>query len=232
MAAIERRSRPKLTRAAICDAAIAIADRDGIDAVTMRGIAGTLNVEAMALYRHVANKDELLSALCDAVLDRINARCAEVRPADSGDWRSTARAHILSARSIAVAHPWFPGLLSTRGDMSPALMRYFDDMAGIMLAGGCSADLVHNALHTLGSRILGFSQEVFAPTAPAAADSEATLALVESAARAIPNITAMLAGISHDATSRLGWCDDQAEFEFALDLLLDGLERRRLAEDE
>lgn len=221
-------SRGRLNRPRITDAAIVLADAHGIDAVTMRALAAELGVEAMALYRHVANKDELLSALADRVLDHINTACNDLH-SDPGDWRAELRARILTARTFAVAHSWFPQLLQSRGAMTPALMRYYDDVAGILFRGGFTADLLHNALHTLGSRLLGFSQEVFAPTAPAVEDGEATLAAVEAAARLIPNISQMLAGITHDDSDRVGWCDDQAEFEFALDLILAGLEMQRSA---
>jgi hypothetical protein len=90
-----------------------------------------------------------------------------------------------------------------------------------MLAGGFSHDLGHHALHALGSRALGFSQELFDP---GPGDGEPPAEMVA----AFPHLTAMLAEVAHDdPDSTLGWCDDQTEFEFGLDLILDGLDRLR-----
>jgi hypothetical protein len=120
-------------------------------------------------------------------------------------------------------HPWAPGLLETRTTTSPAVIRHFDVLVGLMRDGGFSYDLAHHALHALGSRALGFSQELFDPgpgdaTAPAPADM----------ASQFPHLAAMLTEIAHDdPASTLGWCDDQTEFEFGLDLILNGLDGLR-----
>ena len=108
------------------------------------------------------------------------------------------------------------------------MARYVDGSVGIMHAGGVSFDLIHHALHALGSRLYGFTQELRMDGDPsgeaAAAASEAELAQMMQLA---PNLAAMLAEVVHDdPDSTLGWCDDQTEFEFGLDILLDGLERR------
>lgn len=96
-----------------------------------------------------------------------------------------------------------------------------DGVVGIMLGAGLPADLVHHALHALGSRLYGFAQELGEPKDDA--DAEAMAAMVPL----VPHLAAMLSQVAHDdPDSTLGWCDDQTEFEFGLDLLLDGLERR------
>jgi hypothetical protein len=108
--------------------------------------------------------------------------------------------------------------------MPVALVRYIDSMLGILVEGGFGNDLAHHAMHTMGSRFLGFDQELFKHSA-AAPDGPDTAVLDD-----LPYLTAMLAEVAHDdPDSTLGWCDDQAEFEFTLDILLDGLERHRLA---
>ena len=105
-------------------------------------------------------------------------------------------------------------------------MRYVDGLLGLMHAGGFSYDLAHHALHALGSRAFGFTQELFEPSNEAA--EEESTAMVESMAAQFPHVTAMLAEVAHDdPESTLGWCDDQFEFEFGLDLVLDGLDRLR-----
>jgi hypothetical protein len=98
---------------------------------------------------------------------------------------------------------------------------------GVLRRGGLSYDLIHHAMHALGSRALGFSQELFQPDDSDAPDAEDTEVLEQMAAQ-FPYTTEMLAEVAHDdPDSTLGWCDDQTEFEFAVDLMLDGLERLR-----
>ena len=109
--------------------------------------------------------------------------------------------------------------------MTPPLLRYMDSVLGILLAGGFSTDLGHHAMHALGSRALGFNQELFAPDE--ADQGDGGMALLEEMAPQLPNLILMLSDVTHDdPDSTLGWCDDQTEFEFGLDLLLDGLEKR------
>jgi Tetracyclin repressor-like, C-terminal domain len=107
------------------------------------------------------------------------------------------------------------------------VLKYYDGVLGLMLAGGFSYDVAHHALHALGSRALGFTQEMFTPSDGAPAPDEAAAAL-EGMAQQFPHLAGMLANIAHDdPDSTLGWCDDQSEFEFGLDLILDGLDRLR-----
>lgn len=126
-------------------------------------------------------------------------------------------------------HRWAPQVLESRGTTSPDVVAYLDGVVAILRAGGFSFDLAHRALHVLGSRALGFAQELFRPdgAAPTANDAAAEM---ERMAGRFPNIAGMLAAAVHDdPDGTLGFCDDQFEFEFALDLILEGLERRRAA---
>jgi Tetracyclin repressor-like, C-terminal domain len=107
------------------------------------------------------------------------------------------------------------------------VLRYFDALLGLMRDGGFSYDLAHHALHALGSRALGFSQEIFDP-GDGAGDEEA--AALDALAGQFPHLAGIMAEIAHDdPDSTLGWCDDQTKFEFGLDLILDGLDRMRPA---
>jgi hypothetical protein len=109
--------------------------------------------------------------------------------------------------------------------MTPTLLRYMNSVLGILLEAGFSTDLGHHALHALGSLPLGFSRELFAPANPS--DSVDGAAMLEDVAPHIPYVIHMLSEVSHDdPDSTLGWCDDQTEYEFGLDLFLDGLEKR------
>jgi AcrR family transcriptional regulator len=218
-----RGAREPLRRDRILRTAVAIADEGGVEAISMRRIARRLGVVPMALYKHVENKDDLLNGMIDVVV-------GEIDPAIEGaDWKTAVRERILSARRTLLRHPWAARVLESRSEPTPAIIAYFDSMMGIFLAGGFSVDLMHHALHVMGSRILGFSQELF-DDASSAPDEEA-IAMWSEMAERYPNIAALIrelaAGqISHEqATAVGGACDTQVEFEFALDLILDGLER-------
>ncbi|HEX6335972.1 MAG TPA: TetR/AcrR family transcriptional regulator [Jiangellaceae bacterium] len=217
-----------LSRDRVLRAAVTIADRDGIEALTMRRIAEELGAEAMSLYYHVANKEEVLDGVVDVVVQEINDVVEKIDVGASGaDWKAAARARILSARTVMLRHPWAPRVIETRINMSPAVLHYFDGLLAIMRNGGFSYDLAHHALHALGSRALGFTQELFNP-GDEPADEEST-AVIEKLAGSLPNLAGMLAEVAHDdPDSTLGWCDDQTEFEFGLDLILDGLNSTRV----
>ena len=222
--AVQANSEPRipLSRDRVLRAAVAIADSDGLESVTMRRIGEALGAEAMSLYYHVANKNDLF----DGIVDVLMAEVDESVDRDDGvpdDWKAAMRRRILMARQVMLRHPWAPRLLESRTTMRPAVVLYHDRLVGLMRSDGFSYDLAHHALHALGSRALGFSQELFDPSAGAGDQSERMLA---DLADQLPNLVGMLSEIAHDdPESTLGWCDDQAEFEFSLDLILDGLDR-------
>jgi len=182
----------------------------------------------MSLYYHVANKEAVLDGLVDAIFGEIEQSLGGFDvPSNGADWKAAIRKRILIARKVLLRHPWAPGVIETRSNMSLILMRYFDTLLGILREGGFSNDLGHHAIHALGSRALGFSQELFNPEDKDQAEEDAT-EMLELMASQLPYITDMLQEIVHDdPDSTLGWCDDQTEFEFCLDLILDGLERLR-----
>jgi hypothetical protein len=105
-------------------------------------------------------------------------------------------------------------------------MRYYDGLLGILLAGGISLDLAHHAMHALGSRALGFHQELFTDDADVSPDE---VALMTRQMAAFPNLVSLMQVVYHDPDSTVGGCDDQFEFEFGLDLILDGLDKARLS---
>ena len=220
-------TRTPLNRERVMRAGIVLATADGgLDNVSMRRVGQELGVEAMSLYNHVASKAALVDGMVDLVIDELNACVQSIAPSIAGlDWRSALRRRILLAREVMLEHRWVPAALESRTSVSPGLILYFDGVLGIMIAGGFSFDLAHHALHALGSRALGFSQELFNPATPA--DEAATAAELVAMAAMAPNLAAMLAEVTHDdPDSTLGWCDDQAEFEFGIDVLLEGLARR------
>lgn len=218
--------RTPLNRDRVLRAAIALADDAGIEAVTMRRLGQELGVEAMSLYNHVANKDDLMTGMLEALMVEIDEATADVvPPANPDDWKRAMRQRIMGARSVMLRHPWAPGVFESRTEMLPPVVAHFDDLLGIMRTGGFSWDLGHHAMHALGSRALGFTQELFVP---ADDDDEPSPVEVEQLKAAFPNIGGMLEAVAHDPDEdSLGWCDDQTEFIFGLDLLLDGLDRLR-----
>jgi AcrR family transcriptional regulator len=215
---VQIETRRPLNRERILTAAVALADREGVESLSMRRIAQHLGVVPMALYKHVANKDDLLDGMVDVVVGEIDP------PLDDADWKTAVRERILSARRALLRHPWASRVIESRTDPTPAVMTYMDSMIGMFRAGGFSIDLTHHAMHAMGSRLLGFSQELFDDTPDDGPQVQALM--LQELADTFPNISELAAAISHDDASTVGLgCDDQFEFEFALDLVLDGLER-------
>lgn len=219
---IDVRAQPRvpLSRERVLGAAVALADESGVDSLRMRRIAQNLGVVPMALYKHVSNKDEMLDGMVDVVVGEIDL-------APSGtDWKTAIRQRVLSARRVLLRHPWASRVIESRTNPTPAVLEYMDSTIGIFRAGGFSIDLTHHAMHAMGSRLLGFTQELFDDTADVGPELEAVM--LQELAHKYPYITEIAMAITYDEGSVVGQgCDDQFEFEFALDLMLDGLERLR-----
>jgi AcrR family transcriptional regulator len=220
MSSANRSDRPaRLNRDYVLRVAVASADAHGIDAVNMRALADELGVVPMALYKHVAGKEELLDGMIDVVVAEIGAP-----PRQTTRWRPAVRKRILTARQTMLRHPWARRVVETRTSRSPVVLEYLDSVAAIFLAGGLSPDLVHHSMHAIGSRVWGFTQDVFETDAPAPPMDPAVAA--ELAIR-LPSLVAVAGAVGHDTDTAVGYgCDDQFEFEFALDILLDGIEHR------
>jgi AcrR family transcriptional regulator len=214
--------RTPLNRDRVLRAAVELSDREGIEAVSMRRLGQELGVEAMSLYNHVAKKEDVLDGMVDLIVGEIDPA------ADDSNWKTSARNRILSARKVMLRHPWASAVIVSRRQPSPAMMGYMDGMGGIMRRGGFSVDLMHHAFHALGSRVLGFSQELYDDSGEMEAAPEMQALMLRQMAEAYPNITAVMEQVAHDDASVVGsGCDDQFEFEFALDLILNGLDGLR-----
>jgi AcrR family transcriptional regulator len=207
-------------------AAVSLADELGIGELSMRRLAQELEVVPMALYKHVANKDELLDGMVDVIVREIDP------PADEPGWRDVVRRRILSARSVLQRHQWARQVLETRTRMTPGVLAYMNSFIGIFLDRGFSDDLTHHVMHAMGSRMWGFTQELFnEPGDPAdgemnGADGAAQQAMLQELAKRYPNLVRIARASAHDEGGVVGQgCDDQFEFEFALDLLLNGIEK-------
>jgi AcrR family transcriptional regulator len=205
-------------------AATALVDAEGIRALTMRRLAADLGIEAMSLYYHLPGKESLLDGLVEAVIGEINSAAAGV--AGDGDWRALLRRRFLVAREVMLRHPWAPALFTSRATVPAGVMLYYEQILATLIEGGFSYRIAHRAIHAFGSMALGFVQETFRPADPDASDvEEPDLAAM---AESLPHLTAMVAAELHAVEAPvLGWCDSQTEFEFTLDLLLDGLDRAR-----
>jgi AcrR family transcriptional regulator len=223
-----RKSRTPLSRERVLGAAVAVADSEGLPALTMRRLAGDLGVEAMSLYYHLPGKEGLLDGLVDAVLVEIEAAVSHLgTTGDSMEWRASLRRRFLAAREVMLRHPWAPGLIGSRTAIPPRVYGYYDQILATLIGAGFSYRIAHRALHAFGSMALGFAQEIFSP-APASDGVDLSESELAAMAEALPHLVAMMAAETHAVDDpTLGWCDSQVEFEFTLDLLLDGLERFR-----
>jgi AcrR family transcriptional regulator len=183
----------------------------------MRRLGQQLGIEAMSLYTHVRNKQDLLDGMVDAVMAESPGRLK------GEDWKAALRGAILDARAALLRHPWAPGIIETRASPGPATMAHYDRVMGILRGGGFSLEMTHHALHLLGSRLLGFTRELFddSPTLT----TEQAAALAEQLAPTMPHVAEMATAATHEGG--LGGCDTDLEFVFSLDVILDGLERLR-----
>jgi len=207
--------RAQLTRQRVVAAAVELADRDGIDSISMRRLAQELGVEAMSLYTHVRNKNDLLDGMADAVISEIQLSV------DGAGWKASLREMVLAARGVMLRHTWAPRTVETRAALGPAGLGYANAVIGILREGGFTIAQAHHALHIFGSRVLGFTQELFDDSGDL--DPETAAALESQLGATHPYVVEMALAVTH--TGVLGPCDDDAEFEFVLDFILDGLDR-------
>jgi AcrR family transcriptional regulator len=207
--------RTQLTRQRVMAAAIELADRDGIESISMRRLAQELGVEAMSLYTHVRSKNDLLDGMTDAVIGQIPMS------AEGVGWKTSLRQLALAARSVMLRHPWAPRMVEAQTTLGPAALRYANAVIGILREGGFSIAQAHHALHILGSRVLGFTQDLFDDSGDL--EPEAAAGLASELGASHPYAVEMALAVTHGGA--LGRCDDDTEFEFALDFILDGLAR-------
>jgi AcrR family transcriptional regulator len=197
--------------------ALRIADKQGLAALSMRKLAQELGVEAMSLYHHVKNKDEILDGLLEVVVREIEV------PAIGGDWREAMRRRARSAHKVLMAHPWATMLLMSRVNIGPAMMRYVDATLGCLRESGFSYAHADYAWNAIDSFIYGYTlQQLNFPFEPDEYSSAAAAFLPELPAETYPHFVGLSAEVA------AGRHDGVHSLEFGLDLLLDGLERLRL----
>jgi Tetracyclin repressor-like, C-terminal domain/Bacterial regulatory proteins, tetR family len=147
------RTRPRLSlnRERILMAALELADESGIESLTMRKLGQRLGFEAMSLYNHVANKDDLLDGILDLVLRETQP------PSPKGDWAHAIRTSAISVHDALRRHAWSSPLLMDPGRIRPARLRYMDLLLGRLREAGFSAETTYVAYHVLDGHIFGFS---------------------------------------------------------------------------
>jgi AcrR family transcriptional regulator len=211
------KSRPPLSRERVLQEAIRLADEKGIESLTMRKLARSLGVEAMSLYNHVANKGDLVDGIVDLVVGEIEL------PSNGEDWDAAVRRCAISAHDVLMRHPWACSLVmapnSTRSAPEPRI-RYMEWLLGTLREAGFSPALTYHAYHTLDSHIMGFTLWQLGHSA-AAADFAATFAR-DMRGRGYRYVAEH---VDQHITAPSG--DGAREFEFALDLILEGLGRAR-----
>ena len=204
--------RAPLSRDRVLRAAVGLADRSGIEALTMRRLGQELGVEAMSLYKHVRNKDDVLDGIIDLVLGDIEV------PAAGTPWRAAMRGRALSAHEILLAHPWAAMQIMSRFNIGPGMTRYLDATLGRLREGGFTVEGALDAWHTLDSHIYGFTlQELGLPFEAEEAPQVSADVLGGLSAEQFPHVVEIITHVM-----RSGRVED---FEFGLDLILDGLER-------
>ena len=208
--------RPPLSPERILRAAIKLADRQGLEALSMRKLAATLKVEAMSLYNHVASKDALLDGMVNQIIGEITL------PERGGDWKSAMRARAVSALAVMTAHPWAPMLVVSRINVGPNMLRYIDATLGTLREAGLSWEETDRAWNTMDNYIYGFTlQQQNFPVSP---DDYAS-----AAAAYLPMLPADRYPYMHELSARVadGSHDGRHDFGFGLEVILDGLERLR-----
>jgi AcrR family transcriptional regulator len=195
--------------------AVALADEKGLDALTMRELGLRLGVEAMSLYNHVANKDDILDGIVDLVVEDI------VLPSDEPDWQEAMRRRAISAREVFSSHPWVSALIDSRQSSGPARLHYFDWVIGTLRHAGFSIEMAMWAFSLVDSYVYGFGRQQFnfAPEEDLDLEEMAEAFLRAIPANEYPYLREM---VDHAMTA--GY-DDEADFEFGLNLILDGLQR-------
>ena len=211
-------ARTPLTRDRVLQAALDLADAHGLEALTMRRLAQELGVEAMSLYHHVRNKQDLLGAICDLVVREYDL------PEVGEPWKAAVRRTAISASEALLRHPWAASVLLAGTPESQARLRYMDALLGAFRTAGFSAELTDHAYHALDSHIMGFTLWVVGMNLGTREElaAKATEFLDELSAEEFPHL---VEHIHQHLRPRAA--EEEGEFAFGLDLILDGLERLR-----
>jgi len=211
------KARVPLSRERILRAALELADANGIESLSMRKLGQKLGFEAMSLYNHVANKDDVLDGILDLVLAETSP------PSPDGEWSAALRESAISVHQALRRHPWACNLLMAPGRIRPARLRYMDLLLGRLREAGFSAETTYHGYHVLDAHIFGFS--LWLASHQFSADQ--TASMVAEFERMIPIDEFPYLhehGLQHLTEGPL---HDVSAFEFGLDFILEGLARVR-----
>ena len=209
-----------LTKERVIQAAVELADREGLDSMTMRRLADELGAGAMSLYHYVPNKEQLVDEMIDVVFSEI------VPPATDIDWKTALRRRAASTRAALNRHRWAVGLMEGRAKQGPASVRLHNDVLGCLREAGFSIELTIQAYSVQDAYIYGFALQEkglpFESAEESAAVAEGQGWQIEALAAQYPYLAEVVAG----HVAKVGY-DFTEAFEYGLDLILDALERRR-----
>ncbi|WP_216214426.1 TetR/AcrR family transcriptional regulator [Amycolatopsis aidingensis] len=215
--------RNALSKETVLRTAVALADEEGTGSLSMRRLAKRLGVEAMSLYHHFRNKDVILDGMVDLVFGEI-----ELPTDDSADhpadWRSGMRARAVSMRGVLARHPWAVSLLDSRTNPGHATLRHHNAVIGCLRSGGFSLAGAAHALSVLDSYVYGFAlQELSLPFSSSAGLADVAGSILDQLPRQeFPHLAEMIV----DRTGKPDYAYT-GEFDFGLELILEGLERQR-----
>lgn len=209
-------TRPSLNRDRVLDAAIEFADQEGLDSLTMRALATRLGVKAMSLYNHVENKDDIIGGMLDTVIGKVEL------PETDMEWKTAIRRTVIATKDVLMSHPWAPGLWLSRQSGGEARLRLSDWILRILREAGLDGELIYHAYHILESHIVGST--IQAQSFPYRGEELAGMARDFIAQLPADDYPDLVSHIKEHLEPREGQISG---FEFALDLILDGLERAR-----
>jgi AcrR family transcriptional regulator len=211
-------TRVPLSRDRLLGAAIDLADQGGIESLTMRRLAQELGVEAMTLYYYVANKDEILNGMVDLVVSEIEL------PTSGGEWKAAIRQTAIAAHQVLLRHRWAASLMLSSAGVSKARLRYMNAILGTLRQAGFAAEMTDHAYHALDSHIMGFTLWVVGMNL---GTEEEFAAMAADFLRDLPREDLPHLAEHVEQHLKPSDPDDEGEFAFGLDLILDGLERIR-----
>lgn len=218
--ATRSRTRRPLTKERVLEQAVVLADKEGIEALSMRKLGQALGVEAMSLYNHVRNKEDMLDGMVDVVFSEIDL------PPGGVDWRSAMRQRAISVRQVLTRHPWANGLMESRTTPGPANLRHHDAVLGSLRSAGFSVEMAAHAYSILDGYIYGFTlTELTLPfRKPGDVARVAGNIMERFRAGEYPH----LAEMAVDRAMMPGY-NYGDEFEYGLDLILDAIDRAKAA---
>ena len=213
---LRTKRRPPLSKDRVLRTAVSLADEIGIASLSMRKLGEKLGVEAMSLYKHVSNKGDLLDGIVDLVVSEIEV------PSVGGDWKRAMQRRAISAHEVLMQHPWATMLIVSRLNVGPAMLRYVDATIGCLRGAGFSYPMADHAWNAIDSHIYGFTlQKLNFPLQPREYAHAAKVFLPRIPENEYP----YLHGMSRQVIE--GHHDGLHNFEFGLDLILDGLQQLR-----